>query len=133
MSNIERTIPDTGQVSAERKESTRQEERYAMPPVDIYEKEDALMVLADLPGVTSKGLSISVENGILTIMGKVEHGAAEDVIGKEFDLNSFYRQFRISETIDTGKIKANLKNGVLTLSLPKVEKAKPRQIPVESS
>lgn len=132
MTNIERTVPETGQVGGARKEFTRQEERYAMPPVDIYEKEDALTVLADLPGVSSEGLSINVENGILTIEGKVIRGEAEDLISREFDLTSFYRQFRISETIDTEKIRASLKSGVLTLSLPKVEKAKPRQIPVES-
>jgi len=132
MTNIERTVPETGQVTSDRRESTRQEERYAMPPVDIYEKEDSLTVLADLPGVTSEGMLVNVENGILTIEGKVEGGADEDIISREFDLTSFYRQFRISETIDTGKIRAALKNGVLTLTLPKVEKAKPRKIPVES-
>ncbi len=133
MTNIERTVSESGRVSPDRKELTRQEERYAIPPVDIYEKEDGLTVLADLPGVTSEGLSVNVENGILTIEGKVERQAAKDMISREFDLTSFYRQFRISETIDTEKIKATLKNGVLTLLLPKVEKAKPRQIPIQSA
>lgn len=132
MNNIERTVPETGKTATNRRELTRQEERYAVPPVDIYENEDALTVLADLPGVTSGGLSIDVENGILTIEGKAERTAGEDPLRREFELTSFYRQFRISEKIDTGKISAALKDGVLTLTLPKVEKARPRKIPIES-
>lgn len=132
---IERTVAEGGSETAPSagQEVTRQQERYAVPPVDIYEKEDALTVIADLPGVSAAGLSVHVEQGVLTISGKVDVGPAADQLRREFELTSFYRQFRISETIDTEKIRAALKDGVLHLTLPKVERAKPRQIPVEAS
>jgi HSP20 family molecular chaperone IbpA len=114
------------------RELTRQAERYAIPPVDIYEKEDALTVLADLPGVPPEGLTIGVDNGILTIEGKAEGVDPGGLLTQEYYLTSFYRQFRIAETIDVENINASLRNGVLHLTLPKMEQAKPRQIPVES-
>ena len=123
---------EAGKELASREEATRENERYAIPPVDIYETHEGLVVLADLPGVKPEGLSISVEDGTLTIEGKYSKVAAVEYIEREFDLSSFYRQFRINEAIDTEKIKAVLKNGVLNLTLPKSEKAKPRQIPVET-
>lgn len=135
-SDIEKTVQEPG-TEVDRgleRELTRQTERYAIPPVDIYEKQDALTVLADLPGVAADGLSVHVDQGVLTLEGKV--GPVEEggtLLLREFDLTSFYRQFRIAETIDTEKIRAALKNGVLYLTLPKVERAKPRQIPVESA
>jgi len=134
-SDIEKTVqePGTEVDRGTEREVTRQSERYAIPPVDIYEKQDALTVLADLPGVAAEGLSVHVDQGVLTLEGKV--GPVDEggtVLLREFDLTSFYRQFRIAETIDTEKIRAALKNGVLYLTLPKVERAKPRQIPVES-
>lgn len=132
---IERTVPEAerGTPGAQRQELTREQERYAVPPVDIYEKEDALSVVADLPGVRPEGLSVHVEKGILTIEGKVEPTAAESPLWKEFELTPFYRQFRIAETIDTGAIRATLKNGVLDLTLPKIPEAKPRRITVETA
>jgi len=132
---IERTVAEGGSQAAPAAghEITRQQERYAVPPVDIYEKEDALTVIADLPGVSASGLSVHVEQGVLTISGKVDVDPSMDLLRREFELTSFYRQFRISETIDTEKIQATLKDGVLCLTLPKVERAKPRQIPVEAS
>lgn len=132
---IEKTVqePGTEVTTPQSRELTRQEERYAIPPVDIYENDDALTVLADLPGVAPDGLNINVDKGILTIDGRVDAGEVGSLLGQEFDLTSFYRQFRIAETIDTEKIQASVKNGVLHLTLPKVEKAKPRQIPVVAS
>jgi HSP20 family protein len=132
---IEKTVAEPAkEVSrGQQREITRQEERYALPPVDIYEKQDALTVLADLPGVAPEGLSVHVEQGILTLEGRVERVEPENVLWKEFDLTSFYRQFRIAESIDTEAIRATMKNGVLDLTLPKAEKAKPRQIPIETA
>jgi HSP20 family protein len=133
--DIEKIVaePEKGVARAQEREVTRQEERYAVPPVDIYEKEDALTVLADLPGVSPEGLNVHVDQGVLTLEGRVDPGDAGTLLLQEFDLTSFYRQFRVAETIDTEKIRASMKNGVLHLTLPKVEKAKPRQIPVEAA
>lgn len=129
---VEAVTPEEGKELATAEESTREHERYAVPPVDIYETEEGLIVLADLPGVKPEGLSINIENGVLTMEGKYDHPEDVEYLNREFDLTSFYRQFRVSEAVDTGKVRATLKNGVLNLTLPKTEKAKPRQIPVES-
>ena len=137
--DIENTVQEAGAEAAgpevdgpQVRELTRQAERFAIPPVDIYDKEDALTVLADLPGVPPEGLSIGVDNGILTIEGRAEGVDPSGLLTQEYYLTSFYRQFRIAETIDVENISASLRNGVLYLTLPKMEQTKPRQIPVES-
>jgi HSP20 family protein len=99
--------------------------------VDIYETEKELTLLADLPGVDPKGLEIDLRDDTLTILGKTD---AEDeerrYLVREYGVGNFQRQFTLSEVIDQEKISAKLINGVLTLVLPKVEKAKPRKIAV---
>jgi HSP20 family protein len=132
MNNIERTVPETTGTTAVAQEGTRQMERYAIPPVDIYETDEVLVVLADLPGVPKEGLSVQVEKGILTIEGRVERDTPGNLLRREFALTSFFRQFRLTETVDSEKIRASLKNGVLRLDLPKAEAAKPRRIPLEA-
>jgi HSP20 family protein len=130
MSAIEKTVPEPGGEVAPH-EVTRQPDRYAVPPVDIYEEQDKLVVLADLPGVKKENLSVKVEQGILTIDGRVDREPQGNPLRREWTLVPFFRQFRITEEIDPQKIRAALQNGVLRLDLPKAEKAKPRQIPVE--
>ena len=132
MNAVEKTVPETTPATAANEEVTRQAERYAVPLVDIYEEDDKLVVLADLPGVTKDGLSIQVEQGILTIDGRVQRDTPGRVLAREFTLTPFFRQFRITEAIDAEKIRASLRNGVLRLELPKAEEAKPRKIPVET-
>lgn len=131
MSEIEKTVPEQAREGTAAREVTRQPERYATPPVDIYEEADRLVVLADLPGVKKENLSIQVEQGILTIEGRVEQSGAPGAVRREFTLVPFFRQFRITEVIDPEKIRANLRNGVLRLELFMAEAAKPRRIPVE--
>ena len=115
------------------REGTRSQEQYTVPPVDIYETGDGLVVKADLPGVDKDGLDVRVENGLLTIRGKASHLAPGEPIYREYELVNFFRQFEINERIDQSKISADLKHGVLTLNLPKSEEAKPRQIEVKVS
>jgi HSP20 family molecular chaperone IbpA len=112
-------------------EGTRNQERYMAPPVDIYETLDGLVVMADLPGVTQEDLDVRVENNILTIRGRSRHIAPSDPIYREHELINFFRQFELGEKIDQSKISAELKYGVLTLTLPKAEEAKPRKIAVK--
>ncbi|MEW6488292.1 MAG: Hsp20/alpha crystallin family protein [Thermodesulfobacteriota bacterium] len=131
MNNIEKTVPERGAEMSSAQEVTRQPDRYALPAVDIYEEEDRLVVLADLPGVDKDGLSVQVEQGILTIEGRIRRDTPGNLVRREFALVPFFRQFRVTEAIDPQKIRAALKNGVLRLDLHKAEKAKPRQIPVE--
>jgi HSP20 family molecular chaperone IbpA len=75
-------------------------------------------------------LTVQVEQGILTIEGRVDRDTPGDLLRREFQLVPFFRQFRITEAIATENIKATLKNGVLNLELPKAESAKPRKIPI---
>ncbi len=130
----EKTVPRRHpEASPGRREDTRAQERYIAPPVDIFEDKDGLTVVADLPGVEQKGLDVRVADGILTIQGRTAHVAPGTVIEREYELLNFYRQFELPEEVDSEKIAAELKYGVLTLHLPKKEKAKPRKIEVSVS
>jgi HSP20 family protein len=103
------------------------------PAVDIYETENELVVKADLPDVNPQNLDIRVENNILTIRGerKFESKVNEDnYLRVERAYGSFSRSFSLANSVKTDDIKADYQNGVLTLSLPKREEAKPKQIKV---
>lgn len=132
MAAIETTVPKANEEqNPVVRESTREEERYIAPPVDIYETEDGLTVLADLPGVSRENLHIAVEGDVLTLEGKVAPELKGDLIWKEFELVNFWRQFQLSDAVDQEKISAELNGGVLKLHLPKAEKAKPKRIQVK--
>ncbi len=102
------------------------------PNVDIYETDQKLMLLADLPGVRPEDLTVDLRDDVLTISGEVQpfEGPNEKDILIEYEIGKYYRQFTLSEVIDQGRIDAQLKDGVLQLTLPKVEKAAPRTIKV---
>ena len=103
------------------------------PSVDIYETEHELVVKADLPEVDPKDLDIRVENNILTIRGerKFEKKVNEEnYLRVERSYGSFARSFTLANTVNSDAIKAGYQNGVLTLSIPKREEAKPKQIKV---
>ena len=110
--------------------ATRDETRYIAPPVDIYETDEALVVIVDLPGVDKNGVDVRVEDGLLTIKGKADYNPPANAVIEEFNLQGYFRQFQLSDEVDQSKISAELKNGVLTVHLRKAEKSKPRQIPV---
>jgi HSP20 family protein len=107
------------------------------PPVDIYETEQALVLKADLPDVDANEVQIQIEEGTLMIKGqrrfeKVEgHGAGYHRIERSF--GEFARYFSLPETVDSENVKADYRNGVLTVTLAKKEAAKPRTIKVELS
>ena len=113
--------------------ATRESELYMSPAVDIFETADGLTVLADVPGVSKDGLDINVDDKILTIRGTVSPSKRENIISEEFCLMNYFRQFRLSDEVDQAKIKAKLDQGVLTLELPKAERAKPRRIEVKAT
>ena len=103
------------------------------PAVDIYETEHELVVKADLPDIDPKDLDIRVENNILTIRGerKFEKKVNEDnYLRVERSYGSFARSFTLANTVNAEAIKADYQNGVLTLTIPKREEAKPKQIKV---
>ena len=95
------------------------------PVVDIYEATTELMVMADLPGVEESGLRLEVSRGVLTLEAEIQAAENEQQRG-------YYRQFRLSERIDSDAGNAALKDGVLTLRLPKIEAAKPKKIAVKT-
>jgi HSP20 family protein len=105
-----------------------------VPRCDIWEDDREVILLADLPGVTPENLDIRFENRELTVHGRVPARQQEGVefIYGEYGVGDFHRTFTIGEAIDAEKISAEVRNGVLTLHLPKAEKMKPRRIEVKS-
>ncbi len=104
------------------------------PEVDIFETEKDITLLADMPGIKAEDLYIDLRDNTLTLsadIAPVENSSEEDIM-IEYETGRYYRQFTLSEVIDQGKIDAQLKDGVLKLLLPKVEKATPKKIAVKS-
>ena len=114
-------------------EQTRQGPVFA-PATDIFENEQSITVLSDMPGVKAQDLNIDLRENVLTLTGRVTRpeGQNESDVLREYQAGTFFRQFTVSETIDQAKIDAKLTDGVLRLELPKVEKARPRQITVRT-
>ncbi|PIE61000.1 MAG: heat-shock protein Hsp20 [Desulfobacterales bacterium] len=112
-------------------ESTKPGIRFT-PAVDIFENDKEITLLADMPGVTAEGLEIDLRDNTLTLEGDVEPFEKKDELNvlTEFEVGQYWRQFTLTEVINQSKIEANLNNGVLRLTLPKVEKAQPRKIKV---
>ena len=130
----EKTVHD-GKVPAradkEQPVATREPTRYLTPAVDIYETDNGLTVVADMPGVAKDNLKIEVEDGILTIQGKTSLSRRNNPTSEEYMLYNYFRQFELSDYVEHEHIDAVLKNGVLTLNLPKAERAKPKRVEVK--
>jgi HSP20 family molecular chaperone IbpA len=109
------------------------EEAFIRPAVDIFETEQGLTLVADLPGVDKEDLKIDLDQGLLTVQANGKSHMNGDSIRREFLHGIFYRQFRLSDEIDSENIAAEMKNGVLTLLLPKSEAARPRRIEIRSA
>ncbi|MBN2161801.1 MAG: Hsp20/alpha crystallin family protein [Pontiellaceae bacterium] len=109
-------------------------ERTYVPVTDIYEKDDAILVRCDMPGVTQDQVDIHLDNDELEITGKQAMNTPEgyDLLIGEYGTGVFRRKFSIPQLIDREKIRARLHNGVLDIELPKAEQAKPRKIAVTS-
>ncbi|HET7400450.1 MAG TPA: Hsp20/alpha crystallin family protein [Usitatibacter sp.] len=121
------------QAQAQPARGTQQAQAPAItPPVDVFEDENGITVMADLPGVAKENLSVHVEGEQLTIEGHVTLGESTklDSVYAEIRVAHYRRTFALSRDLDTGKIDAKMKNGVLTLYVPKAEQARPRRIPV---
>lgn len=104
------------------------------PPVDICEDENAIKLMADMPGVKTDDVNIDVRENTLTLIGEIKPFESEEEADLmiEYEIGQYYRQFTLPELIDQEKIDAQLKNGVLTLVLPKAEAAKPKKIEIKS-
>lgn len=106
------------------------------PPVDIYETENELVLKADVPEIDPKNVAIQMENGTLTLKGErrfEDQGNGRGFHRIERGYGSFVRAFSLPDTVEPDKVKADYKNGVLTVILPKKEVAKPRTINVQVS
>ena len=105
---------------------------YYSPGVDIYETAGSFVFHADLPGVKAEDVEINCDDGEIGIRGRVRPRQPEtqQFVWREYGVGDFYRSFTISAPIQVEAIKAELKNGVLTLTVPKAEAAKTRKIPV---
>jgi HSP20 family protein len=119
------------ETKGEKSLATRDDTLYIAPPVDIFETDDALTVVADLPGVDKDAVDIRVEDSILTIKGRANYSPQAEMLRQEFSLQGYYRQFQLSDEVDQDRISAECKNGVLAIMLPKAERSKPRQIKVK--
>jgi HSP20 family protein len=107
--------------------------RVFLPTADIYESNDALNVVLEMPGVDKSSVDIRVEDDVLKIEGRLDFSKYQGLqpLYTEYNVGHYSRSFRLSSKIDQNKIGAELKDGVLSLVLPKVEEAKPRTIQVK--
>jgi HSP20 family protein len=104
--------------------------RYFVPAADIYETDDALTVLLEMPGVERKDISISLKDNTLSVEGKIDFSKYQGMepVYTEYLVGNYTRSFNLSQRIDQSGIEAQLQDGVLTLTLPKVKEAQPRRI-----
>jgi len=118
-------------LNREEMESVHNERTY-VPVSDIYEKDDAILVRCDMPGVTQDQVDIHLDNYELEITGTQagEKPEGYDLLAGEYDTGVFKRKFSIPQLIDRDKIRARLHNGVLDIELPKAAQAKPRKIEI---
>lgn len=116
----------------EKKQESTIPSRTFLPITDIFETDRALTVILEMPGVDKERVDISVENDILTIEGRIDYSKYEGLqpVYTEYNIGPYARSFQISSKIEQAGISAELKDGVMTLVLPKAEKAKPRKIKV---
>jgi HSP20 family protein len=117
----------------EKKEETTIPARVFLPNADISETDDALNVVLEMPGVEKNSVEVRVEDGVLKIDGRLDFSKYRRLqpLYTEYNVGHYSRSFRLSNKIDQNKIGAELKDGVLSLVLPKVEEAKPRTIQVK--
>jgi len=103
-------------------------------PIDIHEGPDGLILEADLPGVSDNGVSIQLEDNVLSLRAHVATPALETsrTLHEEYQVGDFYRSFILSDEVERARISAELRNGVLRLVLPKAERAKTRRIEIKS-
>ena len=116
----------------ENKEESTIPARVFVPSADIYETQDALMVILEMPGVEKSNVDVRVEDGVLSVVGKLDLSKYQGLqpLYVEYNVGHYSRSFQLSSKVDQSKIAAELKDGVLALTLPKLEQAKPRTIEV---
>ena len=121
----------------EKRELQRKEEgttpaRVFLPTTDIYETDQALTVVMEMPGVEKANVDINIEDDVLTIEGRIDFSKYQDLqpVYTEYNIGDFRRSFSLTDSINQEKIRAEMSDRVLMLTLPKAEKAKPRKIAI---
>ena len=116
----------------EKKQESTMPVRDFVPVTDIFETEQALTVVLEMPGVSKESVEVGVENDVITITGRIDSSKYEGLqpLYTEYNIGNYSRSFQISSKIEQERIEAELKDGVMTLVLPKAEKAMPRRISV---
>jgi HSP20 family protein len=128
--------PQELQVQKKREQDGKEEGtipvRTFLPPADIYEDRDSLKVVLEMPGVEKGNVNVHVEDGMLFVEGRLDLAKYRGLqpLYTEYNIGNYSRSFRLSNAIDQDKIAAELKDGVLSLTLQKAEKAKPRTIQI---
>ena len=124
------------QVQEKREVDKKQEStipaRTFLPTTDIFETDQALTILMEMPGVEKSKVDVNVEDGVLTVQGQIDFTKYEGMqpVYTEYNIGNYRRAFSLSNKIDQGKIRAEMADGVLKLVLPKAEEAKPRRISI---
>ena len=116
----------------EKKQESTVPARVYVPVTDIFETNAALMLALEMPGVDRGNINVKLESSVLTVEGEIDFGKYEGMypVYTEYNVGNYARSFELSSNIDQDRISAELKDGVVMLTLPKVEKAKPRKIKV---
>ena len=132
MADTKKAIQKQESQTIDKTERTRSAKVF-VPATDIIETENEILLMADMPGVDEKCINVTLENKQLTIEGSVAGYTHEGhrLVYSEYERGDFYRAFTINDMIDREKIKANYKDGVLVVTLPRKEEAKPKEIKVE--
>ena len=108
------------------------ERPFVVPDVNIYETKNQFVLQAEMPGVTKEGLDVTLENNVLTLLGRrAEENTKGNLLYREVRRANFQRTFELDPGVDRGKISASIHQGILTVTLPKAEQAKPRKIVIE--
>jgi HSP20 family molecular chaperone IbpA len=116
----------------EKKQESTIPARVFLPVADIFETDQALTVILEMPGVDKDHVEVGIENDVLTIVGRIDFSKYETLtpLYTEYNIGNYSRGFQLSSKIEQKDIKAGLRDGVMTLVLPKAETAKPRRISV---
>ena len=124
---------ETTQRNLKREATTEPSATALVPAVDIWEDSEGILVKADLPGVSKDGLAVNVDGETLTIEGSVALGESQKLrdVYAEVRVAHYKRSFVLGRDLDSSRIAATMKNGVLELRIPRAEAAKPRRIPVQ--
>jgi HSP20 family protein len=130
MSSQELQVQEKREV--EKKQESTVPARAFLPATDIFESADGLSIVMEMAGVDKKNLDVNVEDGILTVEGRLDFSKYEGMqpVYTEYNIGHYRRSFSLSSKIDQERISAQMQDGVLTLLLPKAEEAKPRRISV---